>query len=384
MKKMFLSAVAAAAVMSVTATASADGVNLPSQVAWTAYASGSSGYAQSVGLGNMLQKKYDVSLRIIPGNNDVSRMIPLRAGQAEICGCGIAVYFSQEGVYMFADGAWGPQRVRNLFNNIGRNGTGLAVAGDAGVKEIADLRGKRVTWVRGAPALNVNATAALAFGGLTWDDVRTVEVPGFSQSMQALIDGQADAAFGSTITAIYSQIAASPRGLFHPTFPHDDEEGWERIHEVAPYWSKAMVSNAVNGENNTSGEMPYEGATYPYPIFTAYDTLSEETAYGLTKAVLENYEVFKDAGPGMDGYQLENQNLSWAFPYHPGAIRYYEEKGLWTEEAQAHTEHLLERQDVLADAWERSMDEGFEQDSWLEIRADALEAAGMDVPFREN
>jgi len=100
MRSLF--AAAAAVVVTASAAGAAD-VNLPEQLSWTAYGTTSSGYAQSIGLGNMLKAKYDVDLRVIPGKNDVSRMLPLKANQAEICACGIAAYFGQEGVLMFAN-----------------------------------------------------------------------------------------------------------------------------------------------------------------------------------------------------------------------------------------------------------------------------------------
>lgn len=34
-------------------------------------------------------------------------------------------------------------------------------------------------------------------------------------------------------------------------------------------------------------------------------------ANSLTKAIMEDFEAFKDSGPGMDGYQLNNQNFEW-------------------------------------------------------------------------
>ncbi|MGZ0189127.1 MAG: TAXI family TRAP transporter solute-binding subunit, partial [Alphaproteobacteria bacterium] len=203
MRKTVLAIAVAALAPTIAFHAAAAEVNLPKRLSWTAYGTTSSGYAQSIGLGNMLKGKYGSEVRVIPGKNDVSRMLPLKAGQAEICACGIASYFSREGVLMFADKKWGPQKVRNLFNNLGRNGTqSLAIAKDTGVKRIQDLKGKRVSWVKGSPALQTNVTAALAFGGLTWSDVQKVEVPGWGQSMQAILDGQADAAGGSTISSI--------------------------------------------------------------------------------------------------------------------------------------------------------------------------------------
>jgi len=377
------SLIAAAAMAVLGTSAMAEG--LPKQISWTAYGTKSSGYAQSIGLGNMLKAKYDVDLRVIPGKNDVSRMLPLKAGQAEICACGIAAYFGQEGVFMFANDRWGPSKLFNLFNNIGRNGQSTIVAGDLGVKSFADLKGKHVSWVKGSPALQVNLLAALAFGGLTLDDVDAVVVPGWGQSMQAIIDGQSDAAVGSTISSVYNQMAASPRGITHVALPHDDAESWARAKAVAPFWNKQMISNAVNIESNTSGKVPYEGANYPYPIFVGMESLGADLAYELTKAVMENYETFKESGPGMDGYLIQNQNFEWVFPYHPGSIRYYKEAGVWTDAAQANHDANMKRLDVLAAAWAdfKSMDvdrDMFEA-KWLKVRAKHLSDAGMPVPF---
>jgi TRAP transporter TAXI family solute receptor len=378
--------VLAAALAAVFTTGSAVAAELPKQISWTAYGTTSSGYAQSVGLGNMLKAKYDSDLRIIPGKNDVSRMLPLIAGQAEICACGIASYFGQEGVFMFANDRWGPTPLYNLFNNIGRNGASLIVAGDLGVKSWADLKGKRVTWIKGSPALNLNSTANLAYAGLTWADVDKIVVPGWGQSMQAIIDGQADAAYGSTISSKYNQINASPRGLLHIPFPSADKAAWERANAIAPHWYPVTVSNAVAIEKNTAGTKTFEGAGFPYPIFVALPSMKDDFAYGLTKAVMTNYETFKNSGPGMDGYQVKNQNLSWIFPYHPGSIKFFKEIGEWTAESQAGTDALHARNEVLAAAWKEFKSMTVTKDEyelkWLEVRAKHLGAAGMPIPFK--
>ncbi len=375
------SAGAAIVAMSIGSALAAD-PKLPPSISWTAYGTTSSGYAQSVGLGKMLKEKYNADLRIIPGKNDVSRMVPLKAGQTPICACGIAVYFAQEGVLMFADKDWGPMQVYNLFSNVGRNGQQLMTAADADIKTPADLKGKRVTWVKGADALNQNATAMLAFGGLTWNDVQKVEVPGWGQSIQAVINGQADAAHGSTISSAYAQLASSPRGLWFPPLPHADKAGWERARAVAPWWSPSTVTAMTKGAKN---EGPFEGSNYPYPIFVGAKDISDDLAYGLTKAVMENYESFKESGPGMDGYKLENQNLAYIFPYHPAAIRYYKEKGVWTAEHDKHNEAILKRQAVLASAWKTMQSKSVPDDQfsaeWLKVRAAALKGAGMPVIF---
>jgi TRAP transporter TAXI family solute receptor len=355
-------------------------VKLPKEISWTAYESGSSGYSQSVGIGNMLKKNYGVDLRIIPGKNDVSRMTPLKIGQSKICSCGVAAYFAQEGVLMFADPNWGPQRLYNLFNNNGRNGQTVAASVRSGIKTAADLKGKRLTWVKGAPALNRNMEAFLAFGGLTWNDVQKIEVPGWGQSIDAVINGQADATWGSTVSSKFAQLVSSPEGLYFPPLPHNDKEGWQRALKITPWWVPTKVEVVTPGYKF---DVPYEGANVPYPIFVSTADASDDLAYGLTRAVMEHYDEIKESGPSMDGYQLSSQSLQFRFPYHPGSIRYYKEKGVWNAEAEAHNANLLKRQDVLAEAWKALKAKNGEasEAEWMKARAEALTKAGMEVVF---
>jgi len=357
-------------------------VKLPNQISWTAYGSSSSGYAQSVGIGNMLKKFYNAELRIIPGKNDVSRMTPLKLGQSNICACGIAAYFAQEGVLMFAAKGWGPQHLYNLFNNAGRNGQTAATAATGGIKTPADLKGKRITFVKGAPALNQNMQAFLAFGGLTWNDVHKVEVPGWGQSIEALLNGQADAAWGSTVSSKFAQLVATPQGLHFPVLSHSDKAGWARAHKVAPWWIPSKVETVIAGYKGT---VPYDGTNYPYPMFVTTEKIPGDVAYGLTKAVMEHYADIKESGPSMDGYQLKAQKFDFIFPYHAAAVRYYKEKGVWTKEHDAHNASLLKRQEVLAKAWKAMQAKSVPDDKlaaeWMKLRAAALTKAGMPVVF---
>ncbi|MGC1441073.1 MAG: TAXI family TRAP transporter solute-binding subunit, partial [Burkholderiaceae bacterium] len=278
----------------------------------------------------------------------------------------------------------GPMRLYNLFNNLGNNGQQVMVAGDAGIKTVADLKGKRVTWVKGSPALNTNVEAFLAFGGLTWDDVVKVEVPGWGQSAEAVINGQADATWGSTASSAYNKVAASPRGIFWISLPHSDEAAWKRSQKINPIWIPTMVETGVKIEQNASGKVPYEGNNFPYPMFVANNTLSDEVAYGLTKAVLSNYEQIKDSGPSMLGYQVSKQVLNFVYPYHPGSIKYFKEAGIWKPEHDKHNAMLLKRQDVLAAAWKKMdmnmPDDAFEA-AWQRVRGSALKEAGLEVIF---
>jgi TRAP transporter TAXI family solute receptor len=379
-----LSGLAAALLLAqAPAGAEAQELDLPSQLAWTAYDTGSAGYNQAVAIGSALKNQAGVDLRVLPGKNDVARTVPLRQGKVHFSATGVGGSFmAQEGVFEFGSKEWGPQPVRVLLaNNGGAINLAVGVAADAGVEEYADLKGKRVAWIRGAPALNVNVTAYLAYAGLTWDDVERVDFGGFGDSWTGMVNGQVDAAFASTNSGMAYQMAASPRGLIWPPVHHDDAEGIARMQAIAPFF---IPNNATVGANIDDGP-PYEGAGYAYPVLVAMAHQDAELVYNMTKAMVELFPDYDGAAPGIGGWALELQDFTWVAPFHEGAIRYFEEIGAWDEEAAAHNEMLVARQEALAQAWatlaaEDVADDAWE-DAWGEARKAALEAGGFDLVF---
>lgn len=358
-------------------------VTLPAQISWTAYDVGSAGYNQAVAIGSALKNELKVDLRVLPGKNDVSRQVPLRARQVQFSATGVgASYLAQEGVLDFGAKTWGPQEVRVLMTANADSNLTVGVAADLGIKTFADLRGKRVAYILGSPSLNENVTAILAFANLTWDDVKKVEFPGFGQSWDGIINNQVDAAFATTTSGKAYQLEASPRGIFWPPLPHSDKEGWKRLQDKAPFFAPNVATEGAG----LSKEKPNEGAAYPYPILIAYADQNADLVYNMTKAMVSLYPKFQGSAPGINGWALERQRFEWAVPYHDGAIRYFKEIGKWTDAHQKHNDSLVKRQQVLKAAWAEAVaskvaDDQFSK-NWMAIRAKRLEAAGLPVVYR--
>ena len=131
--KRLMSAAAMAAVLVGASFANAADVNLPKQLVTTAYNTGTSGYSQMVAIGKMLQNKYGVNLRVLPGKNDVARLTPVRAGKAQFTATGSDSVYAQEAVFTFGTKKWGPMPVRLLAVNRSNGCTVFAVAKDTGV-----------------------------------------------------------------------------------------------------------------------------------------------------------------------------------------------------------------------------------------------------------
>ena len=354
---------------------------LPETLAWTAYDVGSGGYNQSVAIGNALKQKMGVNLRVLPGKNDVSRTLPLREGKVHFSANGVGgTYLAQEGVFEFGARDWGPQPVRALLLNNSDALLTIVTAKDAGIKTIADIKGKRVAWVVGAPSLNQNITALMAFANLTWNDVTKVEFGGFGAAMTGIINNQVDAAFSSSISGNAYQIASSPRGLQYPTFSHADKDGWARVKKVAPFFVPFMGTEGAE----MAKDKPVEAATYPYPVLMTYAAQNADLVYAMTRAMVELFPDYKDGAPGNNGWDIKRQIYDWAVPFHDGAIRYLKEIGAWKPGHQAHNDRLIARQKVLADAWAEQTknapaDNAAFAKAWMKTRAAALTKAGLEV-----
>lgn len=360
-----------------SAAQAAEPSSLPRAMAWSAYNLGTTGYNQAVAIGKVLKDHYGVTLRVLPGKNDVSRLLPLTRGRVQFSANGIATVFAQEGVYQFADRNWGPLPLRLVMTSNGDSNQALAVAADTGVTSFAELRGRRVPYVRGAPSLNVSTEAFLACGGLTWNDVERVEYPGYGAMWTGIVNGQVDAAYATTVSGPTRKLEASPRGIFWPPAAHDDEDCWAGIRQVAPYFLQHLATRGAG----ITVQQPHEGATYPYPLLIALDDTDSAVVHDLTQVIHQHYDDYKDADPGAVGWAMDRQLFDWVVPYHDGAVRYFREIGVWSETFEAHNQRLLTRQRVLADTWRavtaKASGDDFEA-AWLSARAAALRAAGFE------
>ena len=360
---------------------------LPRAMAWSAYNLGTTGYNQAVGIAKMMKDRHRMTLRIIPGKNDVSRLLPLRVNRVQFSANGVATYFAQEGVFQFASKRWGPMPVRVVLMSVGLSNQAIAVADNGPVKNIADLRGRRVPWVFGAPALNISTEAIMACGGITWNDVTRVEFPGYVAMWNAMIDGQIDTAYATTVSGPTRRMEASPYGIRWLKMPHNDVDCWERVHAVAPYLEPHVATRGAA----ISETAPHEGGTYPYPVLTTLSDQDSDLVYAVTAAIHQGYEAYKDADPGSIGWALDRQRFKWVVPFHPGAIDYFRALGIWTQDFEDHQAGLVARQQVLTDAWQGfATSEGIDDldkptfaASWMTYRASYLSERGFNPVWEE-
>ena len=363
--------------------AHAEDVKLPPTMAFTAYDTGTAGFNIAVGVGKMMKDKYGTDVRVLPAGNDVARLAPLRAKRATVSAMGSGTYFAQEGVFEFGVKEWGPQPLQLVLSTVDCNGASLGVARDTGVTEIKQLKGKRVGFVVGSPALNQNSLAILAFGDLKQSDVKVIEFASYGAMWKGLVNNDTDAAFATTITGPAKEAETSPRGIIWPPLPHNDEAGWNRVQKVGSFFFRHMATCGAG----ISKDKPIEMGNYPYPIFVVYGSQPADQIYAVTKAMIDGYDAYKDSAPGAGGLAANRQTKNWVVPVHPGAVKALKEAGQWTAEQDAHNTGLFKRQDVLSAAWAEygksnpPSDEKAFLEGWMKARAAALAKANMPNGF---
>ncbi len=354
----------------------------PHMITMSTFDIGASGYAEMSAINDAIFKKFGVKVRNVPIGNSVARAIATRAGTTQFWQSCSAYYPCAEGIDDFAAAEWGPQPLGLVFMSNRKANFSLAATKKSGVKTVADIKGKRVAWIVGNPAINMQTEAYLAFGNLTKDDVELIEFPGYTASLRGMISGNVDVAMAASSSTGSYEIESSPMGLQWIPVPHNDTEGWNRIQNLASFVAPVVVDS---GAGIAEGET-LEAGTYPCPVVVAYDKQDENTVYWMTKMIAESWDLFKDniqSGPywNIDECLKARQ----AIPFHPGAIKYFKEIGKWTDAHEARQQELLKRRDLLAATFAKAQEDFAATGKsskefpafWESKRADALTAAGM-------
>jgi TRAP transporter TAXI family solute receptor len=193
-----------------------------------------------------------------------------------------------------------------------------------GINTLADLRGKRVSTGSPGSATEIMAFRVLEAVGLDKDrDVRRERL-GASESTNALKDRRIDAYFwvGGIPTAAVTDLAATP-GTRIRLLDHDEV---------------VARMNERYGNLYTAGTIPagsYPGQDRPNKIAQVWNTLvvhsamPDDVAYNITKVVFDHLEEWAQVHAEARNVRLENQRQANSpVPFHPGAIRYFTEKGI--------------------------------------------------------
>ena len=251
------------------------------------------------------------------GNGSQSNVMELLDGNAELAFCQSDVMaYAYEGTNLFAEvGAI------DCFSTVAALYMEQVqiVTLDPEIKTVADLAGKKVSIGAAGSGVYFNAIDILGVYGLTEADI-VPTYQGFGDSANALKDGQIDAAFvvaGAPTTAITDLATTKDVHLVAL-----DDEHVAKLLETSPYYAKNVISadtyTGLDGDVTTVAV----GA-----VVLAANTVSEDAVYALCADIFDNAADLVTSHAKYGELSLEYGASIASVPYHPGAAKYFAEKG---------------------------------------------------------
>jgi uncharacterized protein len=213
---------------------------------------------------------------------------------------------------------------------------GLLVKKDSPLKSIRDIKGKRVTGEYPAhQAVWFNMYGLLASGGLTWKDVNVVPVPAVNDGVDALVQGRAEVTAGALNMAKIREADASV-GVRHLSIDCSPEAD-KRVRQAVPgYYTRIVkAGGAVAVVEDT--------CTVAYDIyFASHKGASDQLVTAILKPIWDNAEKLAPMHPGFKEWTRDRAaSADVTMPYHPAAIKFYQEKGVWKKEMDQAQQKLL-------------------------------------------
>jgi hypothetical protein len=217
-----------------------------------------------------------------------------------------------------------PARVLAVLYN---NYTHLVANGASGVARVADLAGKHVSLGAAGGGTELVATRMLRAAGLEpGRDLRPVSL-GVAQSVDALKDGKIDAFFwsGGVPTASVLDLASSA-GLSWRLVPNDDVlAALQRKYGPALYSRLNIPRDAYPG-------LPADVAVVGVSnLLVVHQDMPEQLAFDITRVLFEHQDDLASVHAEAAHLRLASEATPSPAPFHPGAIRYYRERGSWAK-----------------------------------------------------
>ncbi len=226
-------------------------------------------------------------------------------------------YYAFKGIYMFeGKGVSKIRGVATLYPNIIQ----IVVRADSGIKSLMDLAGKRVAIGAAGSGTAVEATLILKAAGI-FDRV-TIQNLDFAQASQALKLGQVDAAFivaGIPTSAVQELATTTPVNLL----PVPDDIITTLKSQGYLFFVPVVVpKDTYNGMTNDVKTAAVKA------MLAVLSDLPDEAVYMILNIMFTNLQDLQKAHVIAKSISLQTALDGMSIPLHPGAVKFYQDKGI--------------------------------------------------------
>src|SRR5437016_12820223 len=194
----------------------------------------------------------------------------------------------------------------------------IVATADSGINTLADLRGKSLSVGAPKSGTELNSRAILSAAGLSYKDLGKVEYLPFAESVDLMKNRQLAATLQSAGLGV-----ASLKDLSTSTDITVVSVPKEVVDKIGPPF--VAVTLPANPYTRQDRDVP-TAAVVNYLVTSS--EVSDDLAYQMTKLVFESLGELANARVAGKEIKLETAAIGSPVPLHPGAIRYYKEKGL--------------------------------------------------------
>jgi len=310
--RLMAAAVAAASFLSASAAGAQQFVNV--------LTGGTSGvyYPLGVAIGKIFSDKLPgVKTQVQATKASVENLILLQQGRGEIAfALGDSLKAAWEG-----DEEAGFKSKLDKLRTLGAiypNYIQVVATVDSGIRTLADLKGKSLSVGAPKSGTELNSRAILAAAGLSYKDLGKVEYLPFAESVDLMKNRQLDATLQSAGLGVASlKDLSSSIDIAVVAVPK------QVVDRIGPPFTPVMIpANTYAGQEK---DVPTAAVTNYLVTSTA---VSDDLAYQMTKLIFESLPEVANAHIAGKDIRLETAASGSPIPLHPGAIRYYKEKGV--------------------------------------------------------
>ena len=195
----------------------------------------------------------------------------------------------------------------------------IVASADSGIKSLEDLRGKRVSVGAPRSGTELNARAVFKAAGMTYKDFSKVEYLPFGESVELIKNRQLDATLQSAGLGVASirDLATAIKIVVVPV-PADVVA---KIGDPA-YQAATIPAGTYDGQGNDAPTAAINN------FLVTHAGVTDDVAYKMASALFENLEQMVSAHAAAKRISLEQAVKGMPVPLHPGAEKFYREKGV--------------------------------------------------------
>ena len=303
--------------------------DLPRTIAIGTNPAGTGAYSLASGLAAVASKATPISAKVQPYNGPNTWMPLMETGELEL---GIINILDSQ---MAATGTGNYKKaypmIRVVAGGVFPFTTSVMVQDKSEIKQLSDLKGKRLAWDYGGHAVTQTLLQSIMeVGGVKATDVSPVRVSTVNEAIRALVDGPVDATFSGIGTGTNEEANAQEPIRFLGI--QNVETANKTLARYGVLAVKAIPAAGIRGDINVMG----------YALHVVGSTqVSERSVAAVLKAWWDNLADLQTIHPLFKQWGKEHQAITnFTIPYHPGAVKFYKEMGAWTAKHDARTKEI--------------------------------------------